>query len=386
MLLCLFLYPFILWVALLIAPCWGGGLLGMIPRLAAAMQAPTKIQWTEQSAPSIFVCTGIYVLGLAVYFSSRRRTRDGEEHGSATWGSAREVNRQFAQKRSKILTRHVRLGLDSRQHKRSLNVLVIGGSGAAKTRSYVLPNILEANTNYVITDPKSEVLLATGGYLKSKGYEIRVLNLVNLGESDGYNPFCYLRDEKDALKLVNNLIQATTPKGAQSRQSVCDPVHPRRKARDGSKIRPYEAPCHPANQSWRRCALYPPFHPGSAGQASVCAHEPPEKGAILNKHNFNDKKAKRLYLLFATTAMLIMVFCTAVFAETDPLAVVNNLSTFIFSLICAIGLILLGFGILQIGLALKSHDASQRANGILTVAGGIVITFTKEILTLITGG
>ena len=106
----------------------------------------------------------------------------------------------------------------------------------------------------------------------------------------------------------------------------------------------------------------------------------------MNKHNFNDKKAKRLYLLFATTAMLIMVFCTAVFAETDPLAVGNTLSTFIFSLIRAIGLILLGFGILQIGLALKSHDASQRANGILTVAGGIGITFTKEILTLITGG
>ena len=105
----------------------------------------------------------------------------------------------------------------------------------------------------------------------------------------------------------------------------------------------------------------------------------------MNKHNFNDKRAKRLYLIFATTAMMITAFCTSVFAETDPLAVVNNLSDFIFSLIRAIGLILLGFGILQIGLALKSHDASQ-ANGILTVAGGIVITFTKEILTLITGG
>ena len=105
----------------------------------------------------------------------------------------------------------------------------------------------------------------------------------------------------------------------------------------------------------------------------------------MNKHD-NDKKAKRLYLIFAATAMIITEFCTSVFAETDPLAVVNNLSDFIFSLIRAIGLILLGFGILQIGLALKSHDASQRANGILTVAGGIVITFTKEILTLITGG
>ena len=206
MLLCLFLYPFILWAALLIVPCWGGSLLDMIPRLQAALQSPLEISWTEQSAPSIFVCTGLYVLGLAVYFSSRGRTRDGEEHGSAVWGSARELNRQFAQKQSKILTRHVRLGLDSRRHRRNLNVLVIGGSGAAKTRSYVLPNILEANANYVITDPKSEVLLATGGYLKSKGYEIRVLNLVNLSESDGYNPFRYLRDEKDALKLVNKMI------------------------------------------------------------------------------------------------------------------------------------------------------------------------------------
>ena len=105
----------------------------------------------------------------------------------------------------------------------------------------------------------------------------------------------------------------------------------------------------------------------------------------MNKHD-NDKQAKRLYLIFAATAMIITVFCTSVFAENDPLAVVNNLSDFIFSLIRAIGLILLGFGILQIGLALKSHNASQRANGILTVAGGIVITFTKEILTLITGG
>ena len=100
------------------------------------------------------------------------------------------------------------------KHRRSLNVLVIGGSGAAKTRGYVKPNILEANTNYVITDPKMEVLTATGGYLKRQGYDIRVLNLVNLEQSDGYNPFRYLRDEKDAMKLVNTLIQATTPKGS----------------------------------------------------------------------------------------------------------------------------------------------------------------------------
>ena len=186
----------------------------LLTNLTAALQHPLDIHWTDKSMLSILICTGLYIMGLCVYASEQRRTRDGEEHGSAAWGSPRQVNAMFRQKENKILTRHVRLGLDTHKHRRSLNVLVIGGSGAAKTRSYVKPNILEANTNYVITDPKMEVLTATGGWLKSKGYGIRVLNLVNLEESDGYNPFRYLRDEKDVLKLVNNLIQATTPKGS----------------------------------------------------------------------------------------------------------------------------------------------------------------------------
>ena len=163
---------------------------------------------------AILACTGLYIMGICIYTSEQGRTREGEEHGSAAWATPKQVNAMFCQKENKILTRHVRLGLDTHKHRRSLNVLVIGGSGASKTRSYVKPNILEANTNYVITDPKQEVLTATGGWLKRQGYDIRVLNLVNLAQSDGYNPFRYLRDEKDALKLVNNLIQATTPKGS----------------------------------------------------------------------------------------------------------------------------------------------------------------------------
>ena len=163
---------------------------------------------------SILACTGAYIIGICLYCTTQGRTRDGEEHGSAQWASPKQVNAMFCQKQNKPLTQNVRLGLDTHKHRRSLNVLVIGGSGAAKTRGYVKPNILEANTNYVITDPKMEVLTDTGGYLKKKGYDVRVLNLVNLEQSDGYNPFCYLRDEKDALKLVNTLIQATTPKGS----------------------------------------------------------------------------------------------------------------------------------------------------------------------------
>lgn len=218
----LFLYIFVVWAALLIAQSLSGnrsaagGLPDLIANLTAALRKPLDVRWTDQSMLSILVCTGAYIMGICIYAGQQDGARDGEEHGSATWASPRQVNAMFAQKQNKLLTKNVRLGLDSRKHRRSLNVLVIGGSGAGKSRSYVKPNILEANTNYVVTDPKSEVLLATGGYLKGQGYDIRVLNLVNLEQSDSYNPFRYIRDEKDALRLVNNLIQATTPKGNHS--------------------------------------------------------------------------------------------------------------------------------------------------------------------------
>ena len=204
----------VVWLALLLAQSLGGGLPELLRNLTAALEQPTNIIWTDKSLPTILICLAAYGMAVLLYRTNQGRTRDGEEHGSAAWATPASVNAQFAQKDSIPLTQHVRLGLDTHKHRRSLNVLVIGGSGAAKTRSFVLPNILTANTNYVITDPKSEVLLATGGYLKEQGYDVRVLNLVNLEQSDGYNPFCYLRDEKDVLKLVNNLIQSTTPKGS----------------------------------------------------------------------------------------------------------------------------------------------------------------------------
>lgn len=187
--------------------------------LSAALAEPLNICWTEYSLPAALVSLLGYGLALSIYSSEQGRRRDGEEHGSAAWGNPKQVNAEFAQKENKLLTQNVRLGLDTHKHRRSLNVLVIGGSGAAKTRGYVKPNILQANTNYVVTDPKAEVLFATAGYLKSRGYDIWVLNLVNLSQFDGYNPFCYIRDEKDALRLVNNLIQATTPKGNKGSDS-----------------------------------------------------------------------------------------------------------------------------------------------------------------------
>ena len=115
---------------------------------------------------------------------------------------------------------------------------------------------------------------------------------------------------------------------------------------------------------------------------------------LFNKNNKQNKetrrlpmgkKSKRAFAVYAALVLMFGCFTTTAFAASDPLTVINNLSDFIFGLIRAIGMILLGFGIVQIGLSLKSHDPSQRANGFLTLAGGVIITFAKEILTLITG-
>ncbi len=154
-----------------------------------------------------------------MYLSTKRNYRKGEEHGSAKWGNASQLSKKYADRNkceNIILTQNTRIGLDGRKHRRNLNVLVCGGSGAGKTRFYAKPNIMQANTSFVVLDPKGEILRDTGFMLEKEGYEIRVLDLINTERSHGYNPFVYLRDDKDILKLVANLVRNTTPKGAQS--------------------------------------------------------------------------------------------------------------------------------------------------------------------------
>ena len=209
----------VIWAALIVAPFLSEGLTGIVEGLASGMREPFSIQWCADSPKSILLLLLMYGMGIGIYFATRQNYRHGEEHGSAKWGTAKEVNHKYADKRSDqniLLTNHVKIGLDGRKHRRNLNVLVVGGSGAGKTRFYAKPNILQANTSFVALDPKGELLRDTGKLLESKGYEIRVLDLINPGLSHCYNPFAYLRDEKDVLKLVTNLIRNTTPKGASN--------------------------------------------------------------------------------------------------------------------------------------------------------------------------
>lgn len=149
--------PCIVWFALLVAPCLGGSILDIFGKVSDALRSPWQIEWCERSAKTILLFLILYVGGIAVYYSTKPKLREGEEHGSAKWGSPHQLNSQLAQENSFPLTKHVRLGMDTHKHRRNLNILVLGGSGAGKTRSLALPNIMEANCSYVITDPKRAV-------------------------------------------------------------------------------------------------------------------------------------------------------------------------------------------------------------------------------------
>ncbi|MCM1296292.1 MAG: type IV secretory system conjugative DNA transfer family protein [Muribaculaceae bacterium] len=215
----------VVWVALLIAPSVSGGLPEILPKLMTVFNEPFQIELCEDSLRTVLVLLLAYGLGIGVYFSTRRNYRRREEHGSAKWGEARTINKKYQQSpqsENKLLTQNVKIGLNAKKHRRNLNTLVCGGSGAGKTRYYCKPNLMQANTSFVILDPKGEILRDTGKLLEAKGYEIRVLDLISMNKSHCYNPFVYLRDDNDVQRLVTNLFKSTTPKGSQSQDPFWD--------------------------------------------------------------------------------------------------------------------------------------------------------------------
>ena len=215
----------VVWLALLTAPYVGGGIVEIIGGLSAAINQPFSIAVCEDSVKTVLIFLLAYAMGIGIYLSTRRNYRRGEEHGSAKWGDAKALDKKYRDKdpsANKLLTQNVRIGLDGRKHRRNLNVLVIGGSGAGKTRFYCKPNVMQCNTSMVILDPKGEIVRDTGGLLERRGYEVRILDLINMHKSHCYNPFVYLRSDNDVQRLVTNLFKATTPKGAQSQDPFWD--------------------------------------------------------------------------------------------------------------------------------------------------------------------
>ena len=201
---------------------WSGtGLPALLQSVTEAMARPFSLRWTEHSARCVFLCTLFYFIAVAAGNANKKNRRRGAEHGSAQWGDVFQIAKRYRDKKhpkeNLILTQHFQMGLDGHKHKRNTNVLVIGGSGAGKSRSYAIPNALNCgNCSMVICDPKSEILRKTGGALKANGYEVRVFDLLSPDTSFCYNPLAYVRDDKDVLRLIETLIQSTTPPGAQS--------------------------------------------------------------------------------------------------------------------------------------------------------------------------
>ena len=216
------LSPLVLWLAAIAAYAYEDGmnLFQWMGRFSQVLERPFSIGWTPYTLKCMLGSLLLYGCGIALYYSSRENRRPGEEYGSAKWGNPKELNRKYMDHRHKdaniILTQRVRLGMDGYITQRNMNILVIGGSGSGKTRYFCKPGLYSANCSYLVTDPKGELLKAAGGLLLSLGYEVRVFNLIDPEQSDCYNPFVYVREEKDVLSLIDNLIKNTTPRNASS--------------------------------------------------------------------------------------------------------------------------------------------------------------------------
>ena len=197
----------------------GSNIFVWMGRFSEVLKRPSLLRWTPYTVKCIIVVLLLCAFAVLLYRSDREKRRPGGEYGTAKWEAAETMNQKYADKDGPnvILTQHVSIGMDGYKHQRNLNVLVVGGSGSGKTRYFCKLGLMDANCSYLVVDPKGEMLRSTGHFLKSQGYDIKVFDLIHPRQSDGYNPFRYIREEPDVLKLMDNLVKNTTPpKGASN--------------------------------------------------------------------------------------------------------------------------------------------------------------------------
>ena len=196
-----------------------------VNNLTEVISYPLRDYYNEYTLKAVGIAEFIYAIVMAMYYTSQRSMMPGREFGTARLATPKEVNKVIKDKddsKNRILSQNVRMSLDTRKTKLNDNVLIIGGSGAGKTFYEVKPNLMQRNSSFIVTDPKGEILRSEGEMLKANGYNVKVINLLEMDKSDCYNPFVYLREETDVVKLVTNIMSNTTPKNASSSDPFWD--------------------------------------------------------------------------------------------------------------------------------------------------------------------
>lgn len=211
----------IVWLAVLMAGCYAPGMtiFDLVAQFSEVTQTPFSLHWTPYTMKFIGIFLLLYGGAILFYYTGQKNTRPGEEHGSASWGSVRELDKKYRDKdagKNVILTQHLQMNMNGKLHRRNLLQIIVGGSGSGKTRFLAKPNLMLANASFIVTDPKGEMLRAVGNLFLEEGYVLRVFDLIDPSKSDCYNPFCYIRKDADVFKLIDNFIKNTTPKGAKA--------------------------------------------------------------------------------------------------------------------------------------------------------------------------
>ena len=211
----------VVWLAVLMASCYEPGMtiFTLMDAFSAATKNPFSLHWTPYTMKFIGIFLLLYGGAILFYYTGQKNTRPGEEHGSASWGSVRELDKKYRDKdagKNVILTQHLQMSMNGKLHRRNLLQIIVGGSGSGKTRFLAKPNLMLANASFIVTDPKGEMLRAVGNLFLEEGYVLRVFDLIDPSKSDCYNPFCYIRKDADVFKLIDNFIKNTTPKGAKA--------------------------------------------------------------------------------------------------------------------------------------------------------------------------
>ena len=196
-----------------------------VNNMTQVLSYPLRDYYNESTLKAVIIFEIIFAMVMLMYYTSQMTMMPGREYGTARLATPKEINKVIKDKddgKNRILSQNVRMSLDTRLTKLNNNVLIIGGSGSGKTFYEVKPNLMQRNSSFIITDPKGEILRSEGEMLKANGYNVKVINLLEMDKSDCYNPFVYLREETDVVKLVTNIMSNTTPKNATSSDPFWD--------------------------------------------------------------------------------------------------------------------------------------------------------------------